>query len=92
MGYESDTDQSSEKNKQNSSRSGDSANYLPPVNVKFFIPQGFEKQCKINESIEDVDYDFFNRIMITVGLDEKQKKIYCDICSSFLLWCMDKKR
>ena len=91
VGYESDTDQSNEKNKQNSSRSGDSTKYLPPVDVKFVIPQGLEKQCKINKSIENVDYDYFNRIMITAGLDEKQKKTYSVICSSFLLWCINKK-
>ena len=91
VGYESDTDQSNEKNKQNSSRSGDSTNYLPPVDVKFVIPQGLEKQCKINKSIENVDYDYFNRIMITAGLDEKQKKTYSVICISFLIWCINKK-
>ena len=29
--------------------------------------------------------------MITAGLDEKQKKTYSVICSSFLLWCINKK-
>ena len=91
VGYESDTDQSNEKNKQNSSRSGDSTNYLPPVNVKFVIPQGLEKQCRIDESIENVDHDYFNRLIITAGFYEKQKKTYSVICSSFLLWCMNKK-
>jgi len=74
VGYESDTDQSDEKDKKHPTRSGDSTDYLPPVNVKFVIPQGLEKQLTMNESIENVDHDYFNRIMITAGLDEKQKK------------------
>ena len=61
------------------------------MNVKFFIPQGLEKQCKINGSIENLDYDYFNRIMITASFDEEQKKAYSVICSSFLLCCMNKK-
>ena len=43
VGYESDTDQSNEKNKQNSSRSGGITNYMPPVDIKFVVPQGLEK-------------------------------------------------
>ena len=89
--YESDTDHSNEMNKQNPSRLGDSTNYLPRVNVKFVISKGSEKQCKINESIEDEDHDYFNRIMITAGLDENQKKTCRVICSSFLRWYTNKK-
>ena len=45
-------------------------NYLTPVNVIFIIPQGLEKQCKINDSSENEDHDYLNRIIITGALDE----------------------
>ena len=63
--------------------------HVPPVDVSFIISHGSGIQPLTNQCTGDLEFGYFENIMNSNNLDEKQQVAYSIICSSFLLRCIN---
>ena len=64
--------------------------HVPPVDVSFIISHGSGIQPLTNQCTGDLEFGYFENIMNSNNLDEKQQVAYSIICNSFLLQCTPK--